>query len=107
MAPAHGQLRPHELPITPATAAWGYYDAAAPPVLRIKSGETVTVHTLITSTPARLEGAGLPAAQVEPNLRDITDARNQQRARAGTSSPGPSSWKAPSPATCWKCAFRP
>ena len=63
----------HELPITPATAAWGYYDAAAPPVLRIKSGETVRVHTLITSTPARLEGAGLPAAQVEPNLRDITE----------------------------------
>ena len=63
----------HELPITPATAAWGYYDAAAPPVLRIKSGETVRVHTLITSTPARLEGAGLPAAQVEPTLRDITE----------------------------------
>ncbi|WP_460503379.1 acetamidase/formamidase family protein, partial [Hymenobacter agri] len=63
----------HELPITPATAAWGYYDAAALPVLRIKSGETVRVHTLITSTPARLEGAGLPAAQVEPNLRDINE----------------------------------
>ena len=63
----------HELAITPATAAWGYYDAAAPPVLRIKSGETVRVHTLITSTPARLEGAGLPAAQVEPNLRDIVE----------------------------------
>ena len=63
----------HKLPITPATAAWGYYDAAAAPVLRIKSGATVTVHTLITSTPARLEGAGLPAAQVEPALRDITE----------------------------------
>jgi len=63
----------HQLPITPATAAWGYYDAAAPPVLRIKSGETVAVHTLITSTPARLEGAGVAPAQVEPALRDITE----------------------------------
>ena len=62
----------HELQITPATAAWGYYDAAAPPVLRIKSGETVRVHTLITSSPARLEGAGVAPAQVEQSLRDIT-----------------------------------
>ena len=62
----------HELLASPATVAWGYYDAAAPPVLRIKSGETVQVHTLITSTPARLEGAGVAPAQVEQSLRDIT-----------------------------------
>ena len=70
---AQAQRAQHELQITPATAAWGYYDAAAPPVLRIKSGESVTVHTLITSTPARLEGAGVAPAQVEPALRDITE----------------------------------
>ena len=70
---AQAQKSPHELLITPTTAAWGYYDAAAPPVLRIKSGESVRVHTLITSTPARLEGAGLPAAQVQPALRDIVE----------------------------------
>jgi acetamidase/formamidase len=63
----------HELLATPSTVAWGYYAADAPPVLRIKSGETVQVHTLITSGPTRLEGAGLPAAQVEQSLRDITD----------------------------------
>jgi len=63
----------HELLATPTTVAWGYYWADAPPVLRIKSGETVQVHTLITSTPARLEGAGVPPAQVEQSLRDITD----------------------------------
>ncbi|MDB5233298.1 MAG: acetamidase [Hymenobacter sp.] len=70
---AHAQRAQHDLNITPATAAWGYYDAAAPPVLRIKSGESVRVHTLITSTPARLEGAGLAPAQVEASLRDITE----------------------------------
>jgi acetamidase/formamidase len=63
----------HELLATPSTVAWGYYAADAPPVLRIKSGETVQVHTLITSSPTRLEGAGLPPAQVEQSLRDITD----------------------------------
>ena len=56
---------------SPATVAWGYYDAATPPVLRIKSGDTVEIHTLITSSPARLEGAGLPAGEVEPALREI------------------------------------
>ena len=65
---AHAQ---HELRATPATVAWGYYDAAAPPVLRIKSGQTVRVHTLITSSPPRLEGAGVAPAQVEQALRDI------------------------------------
>ncbi|WP_375417248.1 acetamidase/formamidase family protein [uncultured Hymenobacter sp.] len=60
-----------ELPASPATVAWGYYDAAAVPVLRIKSGQTVRVHTLITSSPTRLEGAGVAPAQVEQSLRDI------------------------------------
>ena len=43
------------------------------PVLRIKSGDTVEVQTLITSSPKRLEGAGVPPAQVEQSLRDIYD----------------------------------
>ncbi|HZS03487.1 MAG TPA: acetamidase/formamidase family protein [Blastocatellia bacterium] len=61
----------HVLKPTPKTVAWGYYDAAAPPVLRIKSGDTVEVHTLITSTPPRLEGAGVKPDQIEPALREI------------------------------------
>ncbi len=58
---------------TPATVAYGYYDAAAQPVLRIESGDTVRVHTLITSTPQRLEAAGVKADQVEPALREIVE----------------------------------
>lgn len=61
----------HKLKPTPKTVAWGYYDASTPPALRVKSGDTVEVHSLITSSPARLEGAGLPAEQVEQALRDI------------------------------------
>jgi acetamidase/formamidase len=56
---------------TPKTVAWGYYDASTPPVLRIKSGDTVEVQTLITSSPTRLEGAGVAPDQVEQSLRDI------------------------------------
>jgi acetamidase/formamidase len=61
----------HELKATPKTVSWGYYDASAKPVLRIKSGDVVQVHTLITNSPERLEGAFLPPAQVEQSLRDI------------------------------------
>ena len=68
-SPATYSLKP-----TPKTIAWGYYDASTPPVLRVKSGDTVEVQTLITSSPKRLEGAGLAANQVEQPLRDIYDS---------------------------------
>src|SRR5437773_4153648 len=63
----------HTLKATPKTVAWGYYDAKAVPVLRVKSGDTVEIQTLITNSPKRLEDAGLPPEQVEQSLRDITD----------------------------------
>ena len=61
----------YTLKATPKTVAWGYYDAAAEPVLHIKSGDTVTFDTLITNSPAGLEKAGVPPEQVQQNLRDI------------------------------------
>jgi len=61
----------YQLKPTPKTVAWGYYDASTPPVLRIKSGDIVEVQTLITSSPTRLEGAGVKPADVEQSLRDI------------------------------------
>ena len=62
----------HTLMPTPTTVAWGYYDAAAKPVLHIRSGDEIVVGTLITSTPERLEGAGVKPGDVERSLRDIT-----------------------------------
>ena len=66
--PATLSLKP-----TPKTVAWGYYDAKTSPVLRIKSGDTVEIQTLITSSPKRLEEAGVPPDQIEQPLRDIYD----------------------------------
>lgn len=63
----------YTLKATPKTVAWGYYDAKAAPALRVKSGDTVAIDTLITNSPKRLEEAGVPADQVEQSLRDITD----------------------------------
>ncbi|MGH9735732.1 MAG: acetamidase/formamidase family protein [Candidatus Acidiferrales bacterium] len=58
---------------TPSTVEWGHYDAAAKPVLRIKSGDTVQIQTLLTNEPKPLEAAGVPPDQVEQSLRDIVD----------------------------------
>ena len=65
------QSATYQLKPTPKTVAWGYYDASTPPVLRIKSGDIVEIQTLITSTPIRLEGAGVKPEDVEQSLRDI------------------------------------
>ncbi len=61
------------LDATPQTVAWGNYDAAAKPVLRIKSGDTVVFKTLLTSSPAALEKAGVAPDAVEPSLRKVFD----------------------------------
>ncbi|MGE5204054.1 MAG: acetamidase/formamidase family protein [Chlamydiota bacterium] len=72
-APAQSAATPHQyiLQATPKTVAWGYYDAAAPPVLRIHSGDTVKFETMITNSPKALEKAGVPPDQVQQSLRDI------------------------------------
>ncbi|HUK86814.1 MAG TPA: acetamidase/formamidase family protein [Terriglobales bacterium] len=69
-APPSGPQTYH-LAATPKTVAWGYYDAAAPPVLRIHSGDTVVFDTLLTNSPTGLEKAGVPPDQVQQSLRDI------------------------------------
>src|SRR5438270_485231 len=61
----------HRLPATPRSVAYGYYSTAATPVLRIASGDTVLVETLITNRPDRLEAAGVAPADVQQSLRDI------------------------------------
>ena len=71
---AHAQPstgRVHELKATPETVAWGYYLATSEPVLRIASGDFVDVETMITSSPMRLERAGVPPDDVQQSLRDI------------------------------------
>jgi acetamidase/formamidase len=61
----------HHLAATPQTVAFGYYSAVATPVLRVASGDTVDVETLITNRPDRLEAAGVAPSDVQQSLRDI------------------------------------
>ena len=61
----------YQLKPSPKTVTWGYYDAKTPPVLRIKSGDTVEIQTLVTSSPERFENAGMQPDRIEQPLRDI------------------------------------
>jgi acetamidase/formamidase len=58
---------------SPRTATWGYYDAKTPAALRIKSGDSVEMQTLITASRERYESAGLWPDRVEPAWREIYD----------------------------------
>ncbi|HWG53346.1 MAG TPA: hypothetical protein VN677_08610, partial [Gemmatimonadaceae bacterium] len=73
-AAAQSAAHIHHLAATPHTVAYGYYSAAATPVLRVASGDTVEVETLLTNTPRGLERAGLPSAEVQQSLRNVVDS---------------------------------
>ncbi len=81
------QPRDHVLEGGPTTVAWGYYWSEAPPVLRIESGDIVDMSTFLTSSPTRLESAGIPPDEGEPALRAVYDQVTERGPPAGTSSP--------------------
>ena len=60
----------YQLKVAPETLAWGYYWAGAKPVLMVRSGDVVTIQT-VSGNPQTLESAGLPADQIQPELRRL------------------------------------
>ena len=54
----------YKLKATPKTVVWGYYSADAKPALRIHSGDSVEIETVLTSSPDRLQAAGVPPDQI-------------------------------------------
>ncbi len=68
---------PYVLNPTDTTVAWGSYWSETRPVLRIQSGDHVKVRTVLTSTPERLEAAGIPPGQVEKELRDVQSVKDR------------------------------
>jgi acetamidase/formamidase len=74
-APVYGKIEvQHRLLATPKTVAWGYYDAAATPVLHVRSGDVVEIHTLLTNSPMGLERMGVKPSDVEASLRAVYDS---------------------------------
>ena len=73
----------HTLKPTPTTVAWGWYDFAADPVLRVDSGDEVVVRALSTCSPRALVGAGLDSNRVEQAAKDIYAARATMKTGPG------------------------
>ena len=66
-----GWAEQHHLLSTPKTVHWGYYDAAAKPVLRVRSGDSVEIRSAMIDTPEALEQAGVAAGAIEAEHRNI------------------------------------
>jgi acetamidase/formamidase len=64
----------HELKLTPANVHWGYYDARVKPVLKIVSGDTVRVETMVAGGLERLRLAGATEAQIPEALKQVENA---------------------------------
>ncbi|HEX3927418.1 MAG TPA: acetamidase/formamidase family protein [Gemmatimonadales bacterium] len=90
-AVAHAQQpASYDLPATPGTVAYGYYWSQATPALRIRSGDRVTVHGMITNTPQGLMRAGVDSARIQQSLRDIVrDVTGARRGPGGHILTGP------------------
>ena len=80
-SPAPGHT--YTLMPTPATVAWGWYDAAGQPVLRVASGDEVVVRALSTCSPMSLVRAGLDSTRVEQQAKDIYAARSTMKTGPG------------------------
>ena len=82
--------RTHRLEATPATVAYGYYWAGAPPALRIQSGDIIDVDTLLTNTPAGLERAGIKPDKIQDSLkRIVAEVTGDRRGPGGHILTGP------------------
>jgi len=61
----------YKLTASPSTVVWGNYWAGAKPVLTIKSGDTVEVLTMSTSSPQALKGVGVKDEDIQPEWKAI------------------------------------
>src|SRR5262245_11583618 len=68
------QSKTHDLKLEPKNIHWGYYDAKLAPVLRIASGDTVRVETMVAGGLQRLRLAGVQENEIPQSLKVIEDA---------------------------------
>ena len=70
----------HDLRLVPANIHWGYYDASVTPVLKIRSGDTVRVETMVAGGLRRLRAAGVADAEIPGALHAIESAVTERGA---------------------------
>jgi acetamidase/formamidase len=74
-APPRAQAgRTHDLLLRPENVHWGYYDASVKPVLRIASGDTVRVETMVARGIQRLVAAGVQETEIPESLKAVERA---------------------------------
>jgi acetamidase/formamidase len=66
--------RTHDLALKPQNVHWGYYDAALRPVLRVASGDTIRVETMVAGGLRRLRAAGVTEQEIPDALKAVEDA---------------------------------
>jgi len=69
----HAQSRSHELKLEPKNVHWGYYDAKVPPVLRIASGDTIRVETMVARGLERVRLAGVREDEIPQSLKLVEE----------------------------------
>jgi acetamidase/formamidase len=66
--------RTHELPLSPASVHWGYYDSRLTPALRVASGDRVRVETMVAGGLQRLRLAGVKDEEIPESLKAVERA---------------------------------
>jgi acetamidase/formamidase len=68
------EAKVHDLPLEPEHVHWGYYDSRVPPALRIRSGDSVRVETMVARGVERLRLAGVGADEIPASLAAVEAA---------------------------------
>ena len=71
--PGRAQSKTHDLKLEPKNIHWGYYDAKLEPVLRIASGDTVRVETMVAGGLQRLRLAGVKEEEIPQALKVVEE----------------------------------
>ena len=64
----------HELRLLPGNVHWGYYDATVKPVLRVTSGATIRVETMIARGLQRVRASGVSENEIPEALKAVENA---------------------------------
>jgi acetamidase/formamidase len=66
--------RTHDLKLLPANIHWGYYDAAVKPALRVASGDTIRVETMVARGLQRFRAVGVTEEEIPASLKAVETA---------------------------------
>src|SRR5436190_19834195 len=65
------QNKTYDLPLKPENIEWGYYDGSVKPALRVASGDTIRVETMVARGVERLKAAGLKDEEIPASLKAV------------------------------------